>query len=352
MGTGEIYYITRDAWLNFLKGVAQDHYLLAPQEGLYGLEYFAASHEDVDKIVFPGARLTQPLKSFLYPPKESVTSEEASSGRKNIVLEAKACDLKAISILDKIFLDPEIVDPFYKTHRHNTIIITGDCSEPLDCCFCTLLEGNPFPETGFDLNISPVDDGVLVEVGSEKGKDLLEKLGVKMAPAEEKYVNLRRENRNKAIEKLREINKEFKFPTENLPALLAERYDSPAWEEACETCVRCGACTNICPSCHCFLLSQVVPAERKAEEKFEMIRTWDSCQYTGFARVAGGANPRKTLEKTFANRFHCKFEYKPENFGMFACTGCGRCYQACQGKIDVRDVLTKLASPLAVSESR
>ena len=209
MGRDITYYITEKEYQGFLKKLAQDYNLLAPREGLCGLEFFTASPDSVTEIVFPDVRLTQPLKSFIYPPKEIVTSEAASPERKNIVLGAKACDLKALSILDKIFLDPQIVDPFYQTHRDNTIIITGDCTEPREFCFCTLLEGNPFPEAGFDLNISLVDGGVLIEAGSDKGMVLLEKTGVQKEPASERHFNQRRENRNRVIERLKTINKDF-----------------------------------------------------------------------------------------------------------------------------------------------
>ena len=31
----------------------------------------------------------------------------------------------------------------------------------------------------------------------------------------------------------------------------------------------------------------------------------------------------------------------PEVFGFYACDGCGRCTEACIGKIDIRDVLKR-----------
>ena len=29
---------------------------------------------------------------------------------------------------------------------------------------------------------------------------------------------------------------------------------SKVWQEEAKTCVECGACTKICPTCHCFFL--------------------------------------------------------------------------------------------------
>ncbi len=139
-----------------------------------------------------------------------------------------------------------------------------------------------------------------------------------------------------------ETNKDFKFAA-SVQAMVEGKDESPVWAEMSETCVGCGACTNICPSCHCFFLAELAPhTENRNPAGFEKARYWDSCQSAGFARVAAGANPRGKLAERFRNRFYCKLEYKPKNFNLLACTGCGRCIEACQGKIDVREVLSKL----------
>ena len=331
----EVYYLKNEDWQKFLKQTLAKYCLYAPGKGLVEPEYRSFGPENLSEIIYEGARTTQPLKFFIYPPREKVSPDQPSSDKKTIILGVKACDLKGLSVLDKIFLDPDFPDPFYQKRRENIILISDDCTEPKESCFCTLLGGNPFPEENFDLNLSFLDKGILVEVGSKKGKDLLEEYKVSLHPAEEGHLKMRQEKREKVIEKLKEINKDFKFP-QDLLTLVKGKYDSPVWGEVSEDCVGCAACTNICPACHCFLLAEVSPT------KFEKERYWDSCQYTGFTRVAAGANPRKKLMERFRNRFYCKLEHKPENFELLACTGCGRCIEACQGKIDIREVLTKV----------
>ena len=74
----------------------------------------------------------------------------------------------------------------------------------------------------------------------------------------------------------------------------------------------------------------------------ERLRIWDSCMIKDFARVAGGANPREKLWMRLRNRFEKKFDFFPKVAGEYACTGCGRCIQACPAKIDIRKVLKKL----------
>ena len=111
------------------------------------------------------------------------------------------------------------------------------------------------------------------------------------------------------------------------------------------TCIGCGACTHICPTCYCLILND----ESKADQ-FIKQRTFDSCQYNGYARVAGGANPRSTMTKRFRNRYLCKFDYMMHNFEKLGCTGCGRCTQACAGEIDFRKVVHRLQNMTTVAE--
>ena len=52
-----------------------------------------------------------------------------------VLFGVKACDYKAIEVLDKVFLsDP--VDTFYQARREATTIVTLACSRPEESCFC------------------------------------------------------------------------------------------------------------------------------------------------------------------------------------------------------------------------
>ena len=338
----DVYYIEKEGWQKFLENLLSEYELIAPVEEPGGLEYRSITPENLERIVYPGARLAQSAKFFIYPPQETVSPEESLPQKKKVILGVKACDLKALAALDEMFLKGDLIDPFYKTWRENTILISSDCPQPGETCFCNLLGGNPFAESGFDLNLSFIDDGVLVEAGSEKGKEMLEKHNVSRQPAGEAQLKTRDTERKQSVEKLKETNKEFSFG-EDIADVVKGHYESPVWQKFAETCVGCCACTNICPSCHCFLLADFsTPGSQPSQVEFKKLRYWDSCQSTGYARVAGGANPRKKLADRLKNRYYCKFEYKPSSFNILACTGCGRCVDACQGKIDIREVLSAL----------
>ncbi|NIM03391.1 hypothetical protein GTN66_04480 [bacterium] len=329
------FLLNRANWENFLGQISKTYLIYAPQEFYGELAYQLLAPENVSKTIYNTYRAVQPLKTFFSLPQERVTEETTQAG-KTIVLGVKNCDLKAISVMDKIFLEGEFVDPFYKERRDKTLIVSSDCYQPKDTCFCALLDNNPFPEAGFDLNLSQIDSVFLLEVGSPKGESFIAPIKEDLQDVTSDLIQKREKKRKEATERVLEVNREFR--TERpFPSVVKDEYASPEWEEAARTCVECGACTNICPSCYCFLL-----VDTKDEGKFPKVKFWDSCQHTGFARVAAGVNPRAKLYERLRNRYLCKYEYRPENFGIVACTGCGRCVEACQGKIDKREVIKKL----------
>jgi ferredoxin len=204
----------------------------------------------------------------------------------------------------------------------------------------------PYPEEGFDLNLSPLNDGYLVDIGSAKGEDLVRKYQDYFVPAKEAQVYARKVKREDLICRL----KKHLLPQDLIPGgiaqkLMKEGYGLDTWKEFMRTCVECGGCNFICDTCHCFLLSDAQQGQINKK-----IRTWDSCLYANYARVAGGANPLKTRAQRLRNRFIKKFDFFVDNLGMPACCGCGRCIEVCPGKIDIREVLKDLAERVMTNE--
>ncbi len=294
-------------------------------------EFFPARLEPGMDFFLDGYRSIDPLKILLYNIREQVYPFTAKPARR-LVAGVKACDLKALGVLDKALVNEDFVDPAYKAWREATTIMTADCTDAAATCHCTLVGGKPYPESGFDINLSRVDDSYEITAGSDKGRELLEKMR-ETCPGRESDAEVRaavEKNRRRMVERLEAQNAAFEAKPE-YPRL--KKSARAAWLKESEECVGCGACTNICPTCYCLILN-----EEGEGESFIKVRSYDSCQWHGYARVAGGASPRPRMDQRFRNRYLCKFLYMQENFGELGCTGCGRCIEACPGEIDIRSV--------------
>jgi len=179
-----------------------------------------------------------------------------------------------------------------------------------------------------------------VETGSKKGEELVKKYSSLFKKSNEKYADAKEKQRSRVIKEVEENIRKNDIPLQDRFENIIERnWESDIWTDECKTCVECGACTIICPTCHCFFLY-----DQKSEEKMARLRVWDSCMLKNYAKVAGGANPRPKLYMRLRNRFDKKFDFFPKVADVYACTGCGRCVSACPAKIDIRKVLKRLVN--------
>ena len=294
-------------------------------------------------IVLDSYRTVDPVKILFYLTRERMQPDEWAT-KKRIILGVKACDLRALELLDRALINQDFVDPAYKHWRENSTIVTTDCSEIADTCHCNLLDGLPFAESGFDLNLSRLDENFVVNVGSEKGEALLNlmKKQVKLEQISETVKQQVDDNRNAVRDLL--VKQNSAFPrSKNLDHMRSVELDW--WSDESRACIGCGACTNICPTCYCLILNDETEAQKFIKE-----RTYDSCQWSGYARVAGGGTPRPEMGKRFRNRYLCKFDYMPHNFDRIGCTGCGRCTDACAAQIDFREVVSKASAKEPVTQ--
>jgi ferredoxin len=242
-------------------------------------------------------------------------------------------------VQDHVFKDHDYVDPFYVKAREENLIIAADCTCAIDTCYCLAAGNQPYPEENFDISLSQVKNGFLVDVGTDKGQGLVDKNPSLFEEASEGMARERDRQRENVVKEVKDNIKENDVPSYDKfkKDIIKRNWESDIWDDEAKTCVECGACTIICPTCHCFLLY-----DQKSEERMARLRVWDSCMIKDYARVAGGANPREKLWMRLRNRFDKKFDFFPEVAGFHACTGCGRCITACPAKIDIRKVLRRL----------
>jgi sulfhydrogenase subunit beta (sulfur reductase) len=286
-------------------------------------------------------RAAEPVKSFMLEPRRRVGTFpdklEPTEPNPRVLLGVKNCDLVPLKVHDRIFGEGDFKDPFYLAQRKNTILVAADCPVPEESCFCNLLGLTPFAGDGADAVLSASDGEWLFEVG-ERGRELVEAAPdlFRKARGTEPEVAQREEERKAAVEALGRINPKPWNP-DLAAAVAAKRSDESFWQRHAEKCVECFGCLMGCPTCYCFLLY-----DQARDKGVDRTRVWDACYLAAYARVGGGANPRVEFVKRFANRFVCKFSDFKNDHGMLACSGCGRCFKACMGKIDIRKVLGEL----------
>jgi len=303
--------------------------------------------EDPETWDIGAIRANPPLRMFLFTHnEESGLSEPASPKKTNIIFGVKSCDLNALKILDNVFLKGVVADPFYERNRKNTLLFASDCPNPQETCFCSFIGGKPYPEKeqnqDYDLNFSSITGGYIVETGSQAGEDIMGQAFAFFKEASSEQLAAREAMRAGAFAKLDAVNSSYaKIKNADFHAFAKTKFLSENWKEYCKTCVQCTGCNNSCPSCYCFYLSE---QSKNSGKIFEKLRFWDACHYTTHGKVAGGGNSRPKVFERFRNRYQCKLNYRKENFGLYGCTGCGRCISVCPGKIDIREVITKLSA--------
>jgi sulfite reductase subunit B len=294
---------------------------------------------DYDVTVMPPTKYLLPLRETLFRFKVGDDSgvKPAIEAKPLAIIGVHPYDVHAIGLLDEAFIAVN-PDPNYVARRRNTVIIAVDCLSPSPRSFANAM-GTRLAEDGFDLLLTNIGGEYLVTVGSEKGAEILNKHATVRRPSGDEIA------RQKAVrdEALTRYNLSLDVSRDRLPKLLEENYDSPYWESRSATCLSCGSCVMVCPTCFCFDVQDDVALDLKNGERF---RFKDGCMLVDFARVATGENFRHDKASRFRHRIYRKGKYVLERYGKVGCVGCGRCASTC---------LADIASPLeafnAIAES-
>ena len=334
-----LHFITKDNLLKLISSISSKYRTFVPKKKGDILYYELFCEETAGDVVFGEVRATQPIKSFYTKAREVVALYSSQAVMKEsgpiAIIGVKGCDLQSFAIQDYVYNEGDFKDPIYIGSREKNLVISCDCTTFLETCFCTALGNEPYPIKEFDLNLSKVEGGFLAETGSAKGEKLAKENSRLFQDASQAQKRDRDNLRKKVSSGVKTNCKEKGTPDAgSIKGSVKKSYESDLWKEHASTCIECGGCNLVCPTCHCFFLS-----DQKGDTGFAKYRTWDGCLYKSFARVAGDANPRKYISERLRNRFDKKFEFFPSVLGVNACTGCGRCIETCPGDIDIREVL-------------
>ena len=282
-------------------------------------------------------------KDFFFPQSEDLVAFKTSgkqievidvrqASEDFVVFGVRACDAKSFEVLDRVFLT-EPRDSYYATKREHSTIITMACTRPSETCFCKTFGIDAANPMG-DISCWKTAEEVYFQANTEKGQALLDKLAAVTVDADEQAVTEQKEQTHKIMDRL---------PLADLTSekfgggKTNEYFNSPAWAELSQSCLGCGTCTFVCPTCQCYDIKDFNTGNGVIR-----FRCWDSCMYSDFTKMAHGNSRNSQLER-FRQRFMHKLVYYPENNdGLFSCVGCGRCLAKCPISMNIVKVMKNL----------
>ncbi|MBS3158455.1 4Fe-4S dicluster domain-containing protein [Candidatus Woesearchaeota archaeon] len=311
----------------FLDKLRQSYELIAPlKKDLVRFESIKNS-EDISNIHLEKNSYF-PIKEYFFKKQEvlfqfdgdKITVPRFNTTEK-VFFGIRKCDLNAIHHQDMVFLE-QADDPYYAAARKGTYLLGYHCNEaPSEYCFCGSLDLIDF----FDLMFYDRKDYFLVEVGSEKGRALVEKYKEYFTKTDKQITSQDKVIKN--ADRLEKLD-------------ISKLYDNKDWKKGVGLCLSCTACTSLCPTCYCFEIKDEpsIKGPKKAERK----RSWSSCQLPEFTRVAHDHVFRKEREQRFKHRIYHQLDYFKQRNGVNLCVGCGRCIEGCPTRIDFVKIINEM----------
>ena len=249
-----------------------------------------------------------------------VTENETT--QKFAFIGVRSCDIHAISVQDKVFMNGQYVDQHYKSQRKDTFIVAVNCGKAGGTCFCVSMNTGPRATFGFDLAMTEILEGknhcFLVETGTELGADILREIPHKEASEKEKCAA------DDVIKKTAE-QMGRSMDTSNIKDLFYRNYEHPRWNNVAERCLTCANCTMVCPTCFCTTVEDVTDLTGEHAERW---RKLDSCFTMDFSYIHGGS-VRASTKSRYRHWITHKLATWIDQFGTSGCVGCGRCMTWC-----------------------
>ncbi len=252
------------------------------------------------------------------------------------VVGIKPFDAKALEILHLNFDNGDYRDPYFCDALEATTLVGIAVNSPGSCDFSTSTGTGPFDESALDILLVDTGDQYYAKIITDKGQSFAETCGFEEA-ADEKAatdeINALKEKAENAV------TSEIQY--ENIAEKsIVELYNAPLWDDIAFSCINCGTCTFVCPTCWCFDIQD----ESKGNSCTRM-RNWDTCMSPLFTLHASGHNPRGEKTSRVRQRFMHKLKYFLDKYDQgIMCVGCGRCVKQCPVNIDIREVCNKLNS--------
>lgn len=269
-----------------------------------------------------------PPKDMLFPQTQKMyrfgTDDEGNSfvdvmhdSEEVVIFGIRSCDARSIECMDDVFLTRGYGDTFYQERRDKLTTVAIGCASAAETCFCDSMGLDPNLAPSADVQLSPCTDGASYKVvpQSDKGQALVAnwQAFLEMSDAQSMQTSCT-----------------LKVNTTGLKDKMEAMFEHPYWQQLAKKCLTCGTCTYVCPTCHCFDISQ----ENKMKDG-ERFRCWDSCMFSEYTEMAGNHNPRPSKMPRVRQRFMHKLCFFEDRYEKTLCVGCGRCVEKCPVALDI-----------------
>ena len=332
--------ISRDKLPSLFAEISANETLYLPVDTKAGAKF---EKWDETKTLSSALNTVRSAKDFFFPQTENLMDfkiegktieviDNRSETEDFVIFGIRACDVKSFDVLDRVFL-AEPVDTYYMNRRNHGVIMSVACTRPTETCFCKTFDIDAADPDG-DIVCYKTDDALYMDAKTEKGKKLLSSLEKITEDADNKAVDEQKKTIRERLEKLPLASlKKDAFGV----GKTEEFFNAPEWAELSESCLGCGTCTFVCPTCQCYDIKDF-----NTGHGIKRFRCWDSCMYSEFTKMSAG-QPRLTQLERFRQRFMHKLVYYPtNNDGLFSCVGCGRCLSKCPIQMNIVKVMKKL----------
>jgi sulfhydrogenase subunit beta (sulfur reductase) len=258
-----------------------------------------------------------------------ILNNEALPHSPYALLGARACELAAIHVQDRVLLGDKYRDPLYARSRDGTFIVAVHCTQAAATCFCVSMGTGPRASQGFDLALTEIatsgEHRFLVEAATERGSEVLAELETTSVSPED------RRDADAALARAEQQTR--KLDTAGIKELLYQNFDHPRWDDVARRCLTCANCTMVCPTCFCTTVEDVTDVSGEHAERW---RHWDSCFALGFSYIHGGSI-RTSSKGRYRQWMTHKLASWIDQFGSSGCVGCGRCITWCPVGIDITE---------------
>jgi len=293
----------------------------------------SAKISDPEDIILNGQLTYYPWRKYFLPATESLFNIHGDVLKKikvatpQVLLGLTVLDLRALDLYNQVFAD----DIYYQERKRKTIVV-GQSLAPAD-----KREFAEFQDDFLEDHLEHIEFDIFLQkqgpekinvfTGSEDGQRLLEKYGYK------DYENI------KYVGPIKEEGAD--------PEMLAiknqmkKAYNTKLFSELGQTCVACGKCSLVCPTCYCF---NMLDKAKKESGEGRRVRQWSTCFYPDFSWISAGHRFLSSVEKRIYYWYEHKFVRDPERYNVPGCVRCGRCIKACPVDINIMKNIPRLKS--------